>query len=311
MSMISNVNKGNVYKNSSQINFKRGLKIGCINVRGLVSNVSKRVELNHWLELNDLDVVCIQEWFVPHSKITRNESKQLCLNNDVNKCNNNVNIECNVKTKGISNGNSNKKDENILNQFSEFMYENFECQNDRQDIESFENEKKHDKKYLTVSLDMTAFPRYSKIEVNTKTIILYKTGIEIIKFDKIEQISEEGLDVTWLAIETNRCLIVIGSVYHSPSYECSYDEIGYQLNHIKRITKKYKNSITILGGDYNAKHTLWGSSCIDKRGIELNDWMGCNQLSFCNNGTNTYGTKKKGDVLDITMISQKDTNVVK
>ena len=66
-----------------------------------------------------------------------------------------------------------------------------------------------------------------------------------------------------------------------------------------------------MAGDYNAKHALWGSSCTDQRGIELNDWMGCNRLSFCNNGSNTYGTKKKGDVLDLTMISQDDINIVK
>ena len=83
-------------------------------MRGLVSNVSKRVELNHWLELNDLDVVCIQEWFVPHSKITKNESKCLAVNNindnsNVNNGSKNVNIECSVKTKGRNNGNSNKR----------------------------------------------------------------------------------------------------------------------------------------------------------------------------------------------------------
>ena len=59
-----NINKRNS-TNPSHSNHKRGLKVGCINVRGLVSNVSKRIELNHWLEMNELDIVCIQEWFVP------------------------------------------------------------------------------------------------------------------------------------------------------------------------------------------------------------------------------------------------------
>ena len=178
-------------------------------------------------------------------------------------------------------------------------------------LKTFENERKYDKKYSTVSLDMTLFPKYNKIEVNTKTIILYKIGLEIIKFDKIKQIDDDGLDATWLGIETNRSLIIIGSVYHSPSYKCTYDAVEYQLNQIKRITKCYKNRITILAGDYNAKHALWGSSCTDQRGIELNDWMCCNKLSFCNNGSSTCGTKKKGDVLDLTMISQDNINVVK
>ena len=50
---------GNV--NNCDVVFKRGLKVGSI-------NVSKRIELNHWIELNDLDVICIQEWYVPHDR---------------------------------------------------------------------------------------------------------------------------------------------------------------------------------------------------------------------------------------------------
>ena len=38
------------------VTFKRGLKVGNINVRGIVSSVNKRIELNNWIELNDLDV---------------------------------------------------------------------------------------------------------------------------------------------------------------------------------------------------------------------------------------------------------------
>ena len=70
---------------------------------------------------------------------------------------------------------------------------------------------------------MVAFPRYKKIERNTKTIILYRIGLTIIKFDKLSQISSEGLDATWIGLETNRNLYIIGSIYHSPSYESSYD----------------------------------------------------------------------------------------
>ena len=55
--------------------FKRGLKLGCLNVCGLVSNPDKREALNHWIELNDLDIICIQEWFVPHGRQTELERK--------------------------------------------------------------------------------------------------------------------------------------------------------------------------------------------------------------------------------------------
>ena len=65
-----NENKNNVDINNNNCNlaFKRGLKVGCINVRGIVASVNKRIELNHWIELNDLDVICIQEWYIPHGR---------------------------------------------------------------------------------------------------------------------------------------------------------------------------------------------------------------------------------------------------
>ena len=41
--------------------FQRVLKIGCINVRGIVSYPVKRIDLNNWLNLHNLDAVCIHE----------------------------------------------------------------------------------------------------------------------------------------------------------------------------------------------------------------------------------------------------------
>ena len=65
--VVNNVNNSNGNNDKSKkcnkydITFKRGLKVGNLNVRGIVSSVNKRIELNNWIELNDLDVICIQE----------------------------------------------------------------------------------------------------------------------------------------------------------------------------------------------------------------------------------------------------------
>ena len=42
----------------------------------------------------------------------------------------------------------------------------------------------------------------------------------------------------------------------SPSYEHEYDDISFQLNHVKSITKKYKHSTIVMAGDFNAKNVL-------------------------------------------------------
>ena len=260
--------------------FKRGLKIGCVNVCGLVSNPDKRVALNHWIELNDLDVICIQEWFVPHSRQTEHERKCNQISLDDSNINDNDYVSSNDSA-------------------SEYM------------PDKFENEKRNDQRYLDVKLDMSAFPKYLKIETNSKTIILYRIGLSIIDLGNIDPISQTGLDVTWIGIESSRDVIIIGNVYHSPSYECEYDDILFQLNHVKNITNKYKHQTVIMAGDFNAKNELWGSTITDNRGIQLDEWLTTQRVTFVNDGTYTHIRKGKKEVLDVMAISQSEMNNVK
>ena len=260
----NNDNNGNKNVNvNCNISFKRGLKVGNINVRGIVSSVNKRIELNHWIELNDLDVVCIQEWYILHDR--QIEKKENDSNDD--------------------NG-----------------FDNYD---------TFENENKNDRRYLSVTLDMAAFQKYDKIETNTKTLILYKSNLKVVRFDLLNEISIDGLDTTWIGIETNKCIFIIGSVYHSPSYNCEYDEIVLQWNQLKHVCRHYNRITTIIAGDFNSKNELWGSTITDNRGINLADWMVTNGFQFNNDGTHTYETDKKRDVLDISMITQNEVNLVK
>ena len=148
--------------------------------------------LNHWIELNDLDIICIQEWFVSHGRQTINEHK--C--NQVNLYDNNSN-----NSDGVNVYNSYSDNDSD----SDYVYERFEGEN------------KNDPKYLTVTLDMTEFPKYSRVETNSKTVILYRNGLSIIDLGNIDPISSTGLDVTWIGIESNCNVVIVGNVYHSPS----------------------------------------------------------------------------------------------
>ena len=184
ITVISSKKKDNNSPQTLHTKFKRGFKIGCVNVCGIVSNPDKRVALNHWIELNDLDIICIQEWFVPHGRQTMSEQK------------------CNYSI--FNNDNSNSNNVSDSDGDSDFVFDRFE------------DEKKNDSKYLSVSLDMSAFPKYLKVETNTKTIILYKTGLSIIDLGNIDPISSPGLDVTWIGIESNRdvrCMLGICVVF--------------------------------------------------------------------------------------------------
>ena len=105
---------------------KRGLKIGCINVNGLVNSPTKRINLNNWIKLHNLDVICIQEWYV-------------------------------INQKDIKDNNNN----NNNNDTDEIIQENFGLEP------------------LSISLDISAFTDYLKIEHDNKTLILYKMDLKI------------------------------------------------------------------------------------------------------------------------------------
>ena len=264
--IVNNVNNKDNNKNCKKckkydVTFKRGLKVGNINVRGIVSSVNKRIELNNWIELNDLDVICIQQWYVPHNR-----------------------------------------------QVSEIKDDESD---DYNRYDNFEDERKNDTRHLSVALDMTAFQRYDKIETNTKTLILYKRNLKVVRIDLLNEISDIGLDTTWIGIETNKSIFLICSVYHSPSYNCEYDEIVLQWNNLKNVCRHYNRITTIFAGDWNSKNELWGSTITDNRGINLADWMVTNGLQFNNDGTHTYETERKKEVLDVTMITQNEANWLK
>ena len=246
--MSSRNNKNNKNKNRNKKKQKvdvlqRGLKIGCINVRGLVTNPTKRIDLYNWIMLHELDIICIQEWYVHNSKIVNKNQHQWEGSDD-------------------------------------------------------------DDNNIDITMNMSIFNEFEKIEIDNKTLILYRKGLEIINLNHIDQIDQTGLDVTWIGVKTHRKIIVIGSGYHSPSHNAQYDEILQQRRRIQRELNHYKMKVIfMLCGDFNSKHTIWGSSTIDKRGENMLDWIHQNKMAILNNGEYTYkNANGKKDVLDLMMI---------
>ena len=223
---------------------QRGLKIGCINVRGLVTNPTKRIDLYNWIMLHNLDVICIQEWYVHNNKVVNNNKKWEDSDDDDN---------------------------------------------------------------VDITMNMAIFNEFDKIEIDTKTLILYRKELDIINLNHIDEIGQTGLDVTWIGIKTHRKIIVIGSGYHSPSHNAQYDEIMEQRRRIQRELNHYKMKlIFMLCGDFNSKHTVWGSSIIDKRGENMLDWIHQNKMAVMNNGDFTYkNANGKKDVLDLMLIDNE------
>ena len=118
--------------------------------------------------------------------------------------------------------------------------------------------------------------------------------------------------ISWLGIVTNRKILVVGSMYHSPSFECKYDEIDQQKRRIIRELSQHKKQVIfMINGDINSKHEIWGSTETDARGEYLLDWMGENKMTFLNNGDFTYKNANGGkDVLDIMMMDMNSVTLI-
>ena len=70
----------------------------------------------------------------------------------------------------------------------------------------------------------------------------------------------------------------------------------------------------IAAGDYNSKHTLWGSRNTTPRGRTLEKYIRNNNLNILSTGTPTYwptDLNKKPDLLDITVTRGINTNKLK
>lgn len=60
----------------------------------------------------------------------------------------------------------------------------------------------------------------------------------------------------------------------------------------------------ILGCDANSHHTLWGSTNVNKYGVELTEYLANTDLEILNRGNeHTFVTEARSEVLEVTFAS--------
>lgn len=101
-----------------------------------------------------------------------------------------------------------------------------------------------------------------------------------IKHHIVEEYKQNHLQATSISVEEWNGPIIIASIYCPPKYAIKkemfqqfYDTLGPRF---------------IAGGDYNAKHTHWGSRLITPKGRELLKTMDANNLDYISTGEPTY-----------------------
>jgi len=132
-----------------------------------------------------------------------------------------------------------------------------------------------------------------KNNTNRGTAILVKNDLN----HYVIPIDLEKLEATAIKIKTRGQEVAIISTYNSPSVK--FNKADY--------TKIFKIApIVIAAGDFNAKHTIWGSRSINTLGKNINQFCFKNDLSVHAPSEFThypFNTKLKPDIIDF-MISK-------
>ena len=158
-------------------------------------------------------------------------------------------------------------------------------------------------------LDETDFVGYNIHYTNLKTLIIYKNNLVIDLLNL--NLNQEGIDATWIVMMNGKNTIAIGSVYHSPSFECDISELNDNINEIRKEYKN-KNIFININGDLNGRHEMWAKRT-DKRGENIVEWIGKNDLIIKNEkGINTFRNlkTKKMDAIDISIVTNNMNNII-
>lgn len=126
-----------------------------------------------------------------------------------------------------------------------------------------------------------------------------------IKHFEIEEFAETYLQATCIKIHTAQGTLVVAAVYCPPKYNLKQDQFQA---YFKSLGHRF-----ISGGDYNAKHTIWGSRLITPKGTQLKNAMSSEGYNYVSTGEPTYwptDPNKLPDLLDFFVTNGISSNYI-
>ncbi|XP_055840136.1 RNA-directed DNA polymerase from mobile element jockey isoform X2 [Episyrphus balteatus] len=116
----------------------------------------------------------------------------------------------------------------------------------------------------------------------------------------------ESMQLISVQVETKHDVLNISSIYCPPRYKIDKNEFSNLL--------KLLRPTLIIGRDFNAKHTFWGSRCISQKGRALYEAGMENNCDFHSTGKPTYwpaDTSKIPDLIDYFIVRGIPSNRIK
>jgi ribonuclease HI len=138
-------------------------------------------------------------------------------------------------------------------------------------------------------------------QVGTPRTCIVAKGVD---FMFLPQLSSSDLTVGLLETEINsvKTKIVVGSVY-MPG-DSSDLPPSRAVENLLDWCEQMRLPL-LLGGDFNAKNILWGSSCNDRRGDSIEVFLAQHNLEILNRGSApTFDNGRHCSVIDVTVASQ-------
>lgn len=127
-----------------------------------------------------------------------------------------------------------------------------------------------------------------------------------IKHIEDEEIKTDEFQATTIKIFTKNENLLITALYSPPKHQIKYEQY-------KQLIEKH-NDRHIIGGDFNAKHTHWGSRLTTTKGRELLKASNDTGCSIISSGTPTYwptDTNKIPDLIDFFLVKKISTSRIK
>lgn len=182
------------------------------------------------------------------------------------------------------------------------------------EIKSFINEHKIDillisethftnKSYFSIRNYTTYDTKHPDGKAHGGSAIIIKNTIKHYELQKYEK---EYLQATSVVVEDWIGTITISALYSPPKHSISKAQY---LEYYKTLGKRF-----IAGGDYNAKHTHWGSRTITHKGRQLLLAMQEYKLNYLSTGHPTYwptDPRKVPDLIDFCITRGIDDNHMK
>ena len=157
-----------------------------------------------------------------------------------------------------------------------------------------------DQTYFKIKNYVTYYTNYPFNNARGGSAILIKKSIEHFEEDKIRTVEFQTTTVT---VITKHQQLSLTSVYSPPKHKIICEQY-------KNLIQKHKNRF-IMGGDFNAKHTHWGSRLTTTKGRELLKALQKEGCDFISTGKPTYwptDRDKIPDLIDFFIIKQVSKN---